>query len=54
MLLAVGRTAFVEENNWLKQCNLTAILADVPLRTVFPQQYSLQLQPSYPSIRAGV
>lgn len=42
MLLAVGRTAFVE-NNWLKQRNLTAILADGPLRTVFPQQFSLQL-----------
>lgn len=41
MLLAVGMTAFVEENSWLKQCNLTAILADGPLRTVSPQQFSL-------------
>lgn len=39
MLLDVGMAAFVEEN-WLKQCNLTV---DVPLRTGFPQRFSLQL-----------
>lgn len=45
MLLAVGMAAFIEENNWLKQCNLTAIPADAPLRTAFPQQFSLLFQP---------